>query len=66
MKDIDGHHCNESEKTGEVNKITNVHCIVFLILTVFPEHTLLKKSSNEYFSDPLIPTKTPTEKFARR
>ena len=30
------------------------------------EHTSLKKSSNEYFSDPLIATKTRNEKFARR
>ena len=29
-------------------------------------HTSLKKSSNEYFSDPLIATKTRNEKFARR
>ena len=35
------------------------------IITVFPEHTSLKKSSNEYFSDPLIATKTRNEKFAR-
>ena len=31
------------EKTGEVNKITNVLCIVFLILTLFPERMSLKK-----------------------
>ena len=30
------------------------------------EHTSLKKSSNEYFSDPLIATKTQNQKFARR
>ena len=36
------------------------------ILTVFTEHTSLKKISNEYFSDPLIATKTRDEKFAGR
>ena len=37
-----------------------------LILTVFLEHTSLKKISNEYFSDPLITMKTRNEKFAQR